>query len=84
MNLFLHRIEDFDVVRGDTLANPTFLEGDRLRQFDVVLANPPYSIKRWDRGTWNENSRPYVLHKTADEILDSLRGYLERIVDSGH
>jgi hypothetical protein len=47
-------------------------------------SHPPYSIKRWDRGTWIENPRPYVWHKTADEILDSLRGYLERIVDSGH
>ncbi len=52
MNLFLHGIEDFDVVRGDTLANPAFLEGDRLRRFDVVLANPPYSIKAWDRTAW--------------------------------
>lgn len=55
MNLFLHGIEDFDVVRGDTLANPTFLEGDRLRRFDVVLANPPYSIKQWDRSAWQSD-----------------------------
>jgi type I restriction enzyme M protein len=55
MNLFLHGIEDFDVVRGDTLANPTFLEGDRLRRFDVVLANPPYSIKQWDRAAWQSD-----------------------------
>ncbi|MEM9655379.1 MAG: class I SAM-dependent DNA methyltransferase [Actinomycetota bacterium] len=52
MNLFLHGIEDFDVVRGDTLANPAFADGDRLRRFDVVLANPPYSIKAWDRDAW--------------------------------
>jgi type I restriction enzyme M protein len=45
MNLFLHGIEDFRVERGDTLAEPKILEGDRLKQFDVVLANPPYSIK---------------------------------------
>ena len=49
MNCFLHGIEDFQIVRGDTLAEPKFVEGDRLRQFDVVLANPPYSIKQWDR-----------------------------------
>jgi type I restriction enzyme M protein len=55
MNLFLHGIEDFDIVRGDTLANPTFLEGDRLRRFDVVLANPPYSIKQWDRAAWQSD-----------------------------
>jgi type I restriction enzyme M protein len=53
MNLFLHGIEDFDIVRGDTLADPAFTEGDRLRRFDVVLANPPYSIKAWDRTAWS-------------------------------
>lgn len=49
MNCFLHGIEDFRVERGDTLAEPKLVEGDRLMQFDVVLANPPYSIKQWDR-----------------------------------
>jgi type I restriction enzyme M protein len=49
MNLFLHGIDDFEIVRGDTLANPAFLKNDKLRQFDVVLANPPYSIKKWNR-----------------------------------
>lgn len=53
MNLFLHGIEDFDIVRGDTLADPAFTLGDRLRRFDVVLANPPYSIKAWDRTAWS-------------------------------
>lgn len=33
--------------------NPAFVEGDRLMQFDVVLANPPYSIKQWDRDAWS-------------------------------
>ncbi len=49
MNCFLHGVEDFEIIRGDTLAEPKFVEGDRLRRFDVVLANPPYSIKQWDR-----------------------------------
>lgn len=49
MNCFLHGIEDFQIARGDTLAAPTFVSGDRLQQFDVCLANPPYSIKQWDR-----------------------------------
>ena len=52
MNLFLHGIEDFKIVRGDTLAHPVFVEGDKLMQFDVVFANPPYSIKQWDRNAW--------------------------------
>lgn len=49
MNLVLHGVEDFDIQRGDTLDRPVFTEGDRLRTFNVVLANPPYSIKRWNR-----------------------------------
>lgn len=49
MNLFLHGVNDFHIVTGDTLKNPAFVEGGRVRQFDVVLANPPYSIKQWDR-----------------------------------
>jgi type I restriction enzyme M protein len=52
MNLFLHGIEDFRIERGDTLSNPRFIRDDGLRQFDVVLANPPYSIKQWDRSAW--------------------------------
>jgi type I restriction enzyme M protein len=49
MNCFLHGIEDFRIERGDTLAEPKLVEGDRLMRFDVVLANPPYSIKQWNR-----------------------------------
>lgn len=49
MNLFLHGIEDFDIEHADTLADPRFIEQGRLATFNVVLANPPYSIKNWDR-----------------------------------
>ncbi|HWM53820.1 MAG TPA: class I SAM-dependent DNA methyltransferase [Solirubrobacterales bacterium] len=52
MNLFLHGIVDFDIERGNALSDPKFLEGDHLQRFDVVLANPPYSIKQWDRTLW--------------------------------
>ncbi len=55
MNLFLHNIEDFRIERGDTLAEPKLVERDRLRQFDVVLANPPYSIKQWNRAAWEKD-----------------------------
>ncbi len=57
MNLFLHGFEDFQVVRGDTLANPTFKQGNRLQQFDVILANPPYSINSWNRAAWENDPR---------------------------
>ncbi len=49
MNLYLNGVEDFSIVREDTLAHPAFVDGSHLRKFDVVLANPPYSIKQWNR-----------------------------------
>lgn len=49
MNLYLNGVEDFSIVREDTLKHPAFVDGSHLRTFDIVLANPPYSIKAWDR-----------------------------------
>jgi type I restriction enzyme M protein len=49
MNMFMHGIEEFSIVRGDTLAQPAFLHNDELKTFNVILANPPYSIKAWDQ-----------------------------------
>ena len=49
MNLFLHGVKDFYIVNGDTLSAPAFIENGRLQRFDLVLANPPYSISQWDR-----------------------------------
>lgn len=49
MNMFMHGIEEFEIVRGDTLAEPGLIENDQLKTFNVILANPPYSIKSWDR-----------------------------------
>lgn len=49
MNMFMHGIEEFKIVRGDTLAEPGLLENDQLKTFNVILANPPYSIKSWNR-----------------------------------
>ena len=49
MNLFLHGVKEFDVVNADTLTAPAFTNGAALRTFDVVLANPPYSISQWNR-----------------------------------
>jgi type I restriction enzyme M protein len=49
MNLFLHDIREFKIVQGDTLQNPYFVKNNELQVFDIVLANPPYSIKEWNR-----------------------------------
>ncbi len=55
MNLVLHGVSDFDIRSGNTLHEPALIEGDRLRTFDVVLANPPYSIKTWNREAWQSD-----------------------------
>lgn len=52
INLFLHGVEDFKIVRGDTLREPTFFEGDRLATFDCVIANPPFSLDKWGEDLW--------------------------------
>ena len=52
MNLVLHGVEDFRIAVGNALSDPAFVERDRLMTFDVVLANPPYSIKTWNRDAW--------------------------------
>lgn len=49
MNLILHGVQDFKIVNADTLKTPAFTDHSKLQQFDLVLANPPYSIKKWDR-----------------------------------
>lgn len=56
MNLVLHGVEDFHIVAGNTLSAPAFTQADRLRTFDVVLANPPYSIKKWNREAWQNDA----------------------------
>jgi len=53
MNLYVHDVDDADIKRGDTLRDPLFTDGlGKLRSFDVVIANPPFSLKNWGRETW--------------------------------
>ncbi len=52
MNMFLHGIEDFQIVRGDTLRQPAFFEADGLKTFDCVIANPPFSLEDWGFENW--------------------------------
>lgn len=52
MNMFLHGIEDFNIVRGDTLRNPAFFVADGLKTFDCVIANPPFSLEDWGSENW--------------------------------
>ncbi len=50
MNMFLHNIDDATIWHGDTLSNPKNLENDRLKKFQCIVANPPFSLDKWDGG----------------------------------
>lgn len=71
MNLYLNGVEDFSIAREDTLARPAFIDGSSLRKFDIVLANPPYSIKTWNRelfmhDKWGRNMWGTPIQARAD------------------
>jgi type I restriction enzyme M protein len=57
MNIFLHGVTDFTIMRDDTLKNPAFFTGDKLATFDCVIANPPFSLKKWGALQWEKD--PY-------------------------
>jgi type I restriction enzyme M protein len=50
MNMILHNNPTALIVQGNTLADPKFMEGSTLKTFDYVVANPPFSDKRWSTG----------------------------------
>lgn len=50
MNMILHDYATADIQQANTLASPKFLDGDALKTFDYVVANPPFSDKRWSTG----------------------------------
>lgn len=50
MNMFLHGVDDARIWQGDTLSNPQNIENDQLMRFQVVVANPPFSLDKWDSG----------------------------------
>lgn len=47
MNMFLHGKDSARIEWGDTLNNPLLVENDHLMHFDTVVANPPFSLKKW-------------------------------------
>lgn len=47
MNMFLHDKDSARIEWGDTLRNPKLIEGDSLMKFDIVVANPPFSLDKW-------------------------------------
>ena len=55
MSLFLHDIDDAFIERGDTLLDPKHTSSDNtIKQFDLVIANPPFSLKNWGHKVWSK------------------------------
>lgn len=50
MNMFLHGVDDARIWQGDTLSNPQNTEDGGLMKFQCVVANPPFSLDKWDSG----------------------------------
>jgi len=49
MNMFLHGVFNADIRKGDTLGNPAHIQHGELMHFDRVIANPPFSLKKWGK-----------------------------------
>ncbi len=68
MNMFLHGVDDATIWQGDTLSNPGNVENDQLMKFQCIVANPPFSLDKWDSGflpdTEGENGKKAKM--TAD------------------
>jgi type I restriction enzyme M protein len=55
MNMFLHGLDNARIERGDTIRNPKLIEEDRLMRFNVVVANPPFSLDKWGADTASDD-----------------------------
>jgi type I restriction system adenine methylase (hsdM) len=96
MNMFLHGIDYARIEWGDTLRNPLLIEDDRLMHFEVVVANPPFSLDKWGadvapkdrfrrfhRGTPPKSKADYAFVQHMIEIMDPNAGRMGVIVPHG-
>ena len=58
MNMILHNFPTANILTGNTLSDPKFKDGEKLRTYDYVVANPPFSVKTWGTGLTPSND-PY-------------------------
>lgn len=70
MNMFLHGVDDARIWQGDTLANPMNIENDSLMKFQVVVANPPFSLDKWDSGFLSNANSGDKKHEKMQASLD--------------
>ena len=96
MNMFLHGIDAARIEWGDTLGDPHLIEGDHLMHFEVVVANPPFSLDKWGaekaptdrfrrfhRGIPPKGKGDYAFIQHMVETIDPYRGRAGVIVPHG-
>jgi len=79
--MLLHGFEDTKIRRGDTLFEPLFLEGDKLQKFDVILANPPYSVNRWNREAFSRDPYGRNIYGTPSQGIADY-AFIQHIISS--
>ena len=80
MNMFIHNIDDAIIYQGDTIANPQNIEDGKLKQFQCIGANPPFSLDKWANGyAADSNDANFKMTKDLDLINDLIVVYLPRV-----
>jgi len=96
MNMFLHDLDNARIERGDTIRNPKLIEGDSLMKFNVVVANPPFSLDKWGadaaaqdpykrfwRGTPPKSRGDYAFISHMIEVMNATDGRVGVVVPHG-
>ena len=75
-----HGAKDFRIAQGDTLREPAFRDGDTLKTFDCVLANPPFSLKNWGSDEFSSDPSGVYVGRSHGQVgglrLGSTHGLL--------
>lgn len=83
MNMLLHGAGDAAEIKlGDTLATPAFAEGDHIKTFDLVVANPPFSSKNWGHERLKKSGDPYGRIKHVPPKSHGEVAFLQHMVAS--
>ncbi len=81
MNMFLHDIDNARIEWGDTIKNPKLYIDDKLMKFDVVAANPPFSLKKWGEAE-AENDRYNRFWRGIPPKTKGDYGFISHMVES--
>ena len=82
MNLFLHGASDFNILQGDTLREPKILQGGTVARFDCVIANPPFSLKRWGETEWRNDKYGRNIWGTPSDKVGADFAWIQHMVQS--